>query len=413
MSNKIYGLVGRKLGHSYSVPIHNMLGNNDYKLYELEPEELGKFVRRPDIGALNVTIPYKGDVIPFLDEVAPDAAAIGSVNTVVNRGGRLYGYNTDLYGFDYTIKRSGIRLAGKKALIFGGGGSSRTVSAALRAAGVSEFVVISREGKDNYDNLDRHAGAQILINTTPVGMFPEPGKLIAAPARFPDCEGLIDLIYNPLRTAFLMRARELGIKCAGGLPMLVAQAVKAHELFFDTVVAKGETERILRSLTRSVENIVLIGMPGSGKSTIGRALATLTAREFIDTDETIERIAGRPIPEIFADSGEAAFRELEREAIRTAGMRSGTVIVTGGGAVKDEHNYAPLRQNSRIYRLDRPLGQLAREGRPLSMGADLTALAAEREPLYRRFADATVPVDGVPEHAAQLILEDFNENSGD
>ncbi|MGI6202111.1 MAG: shikimate kinase [Eubacteriales bacterium] len=409
---KIYGLVGRKLGHSYSARIHEMLGNSLYSLYELEPEQLGEFVRRRDIGALNVTIPYKIDVMAHLDVISPEAESIGSVNTVVNRGGRLYGYNTDLFGFDYTLRRSGISLSGKKVLIFGSGGSSQTVRACAKSAGASQIVIISRSGPDNYGNLDRHKDAQILINTTPVGMYPEPDEMPFDPAFFPSCEGVADLIYNPLRTNLLLRARELGLPCAGGLPMLVAQAVKAHEHFFDISVPDDEIEKVLSSLARSVENIVLVGMPGCGKSTTGRSLGKRTGRKVLDTDEMVERSAGKSIPDIFAQAGEAEFRAMEKKAVAEAGMRSGAIIVTGGGVVKNIENLAPLRRNGRIYMLDRPIEQLARKGRPLSENADLHALAAERLPLYLKFADATVPVSGSPEQVAAKILEDFNENSG-
>ncbi len=408
MSKKIYGLVGRKLGHSYSAAIHNMLGNDEYKLYELEPSELGGFARRDDIGAFNVTIPYKTDIIPFLDHVSPEAVKIGSVNTVVRRNGELWGYNTDLFGVEYGFSRAGIALAGKKTVIFGSGGSSSTVRAAAEKAGAAEIVTISRSGEDNYNNLNRHSDAQILVNTTPLGMYPKPGEFAADSADFPQCEGVFDLIYNPLRTAFLLRAEEMGIKKrANGLSMLAAQAVRAHELFFGITVPDGEIEFIIKKIYADKQNIVLIGMPGSGKTTVGRALGALTGREVIDTDEIVERTAGRSIPEIFAESGEDAFRELERGAIRESGMRSGVIICTGGGAVKDPHNLAPLRQNGRIYRLNRSLELLAREGRPLS-GGDLSALADEREPLYTRFADVTIPANGSIEQTVKLIWEDYS-----
>ncbi|HHW24965.1 MAG TPA: shikimate kinase [Bacillota bacterium] len=410
-NGKIYGLVGRKLGHSYSAKIHAMLGNSAYRLYELEPEELGGFVRRPDIGALNVTIPYKIEVMRYLDEISPEAESIGSVNTVVRRDNRLYGFNTDFFGFDYMARRAGIIMHGKKVLIFGSGGSSQTVRACAKAAGASEIVVISRSGPDNYENIDRHKDAQILVNTTPVGMYPEPEGMLIDPGFFPLCEGVIDLIYNPLRTNFVLRASQLGIPHTGGLPMLVAQAVRAHELFFGVSVPLGEIERILSELGRSVENIVLVGMPGCGKTTTGCTLGKISGREVLDTDAMVEKAAEMSIPEIFARYGEAEFRAMEKKAVSEASMRSGAIIVTGGGVVKDEANYAPLKRNGRVYFLERPVEQLARKGRPLSENADLFALYAERLPLYLKFADARVNISGTPDEVAAKILEEFRENS--
>ena len=408
MSERIYGLIGRTLKHSYSVQIHRALGNDDYALYELEPESLGAFLSREEIGGLNVTIPYKRDVILFCDELDETAREIGSVNTIV-RGldGKRTGYNTDAYGLAYMAKRAGISFSGKKVVILGSGGASLCAQSVARTGGAGEIVVVSRNGKDNYENLTRHADTQILINATPVGMYPHTGEMPADPALFPACEGVLELIYNPRRTAFAFRAEELGIVCADGLSMLVAQAKAAEERFFGKTIADTENERILRLLRQSMLNIVLIGMPGSGKTTIGAALAKLSGRTLVDLDEQIVLSAGKTIPEIFAESGEAAFRALEREQAQTWGKESGLILVTGGGIVKDERNDQALKQNARIYQIERDLALLPREGRPLSLTANMEIMQRERAPLYAHFRDASITNETTPEDAAARIWSDF------
>lgn len=413
MGEKLYGLLGRKLGHSWSAPIHAALGCADYRLIELEPEALGAFLAREDIGGLNVTIPYKRAVMAYCDELDPMAAEIGSVNTLVRRAdGKLCGYNTDAAGFCFMARRAGIDFAGKKTLVLGSGGASLTAVACAKKRSAREVVVISRMGKDNYGNLDRHADADLVVNTTPVGMYPNNGASAVDLTAFPSCCGVLDLIYNPRRTALLLQAEALGIPCSDGLPMLVAQAKAAEEYFFAKPIAESENERILAQLRQEMTNLVLIGMPGSGKSTVGAALAALTGREAIDLDARIAEKAGRPIPEIFAAGGEAAFRALEREVTAECGALSGKILLTGGGVVKTPENYAALHQNGRIYQLLRPLELLAVEGRPLSQGADLAAMWAERAPLYERFRDAAVDNSGTVEETAQSIWRDFCENSG-
>ncbi len=413
MGERIYGLLGRRLGHSWSAPIHAALGCADYRLIELEPEELGAFLAREDIGGLNVTIPYKRDVMPYCDILDSMAAAIGSVNTLVRRAdGRLYGYNTDAAGFCFMARRAGIAFAGKKALVLGSGGASRTAVACAKDLGAREVVVISRTGENNYANLDRHADADVVVNATPVGMYPNNGAAAVDLTAFPACAGVLDLIYNPRRTALLLQAEALGIRCSDGLPMLVAQAKAAEERFFDKPIAESENERILAQLRREMTNLVLIGMPGSGKSAVGAALAALTGREAIDIDARIVQRTGRSIPDIFAADGEAAFRALEREVTAECGAESGKLLITGGGAVKTPENYAALHQNGRIYQLLRPLELLPTDGRPLSQGKDLAALWAERAPLYERFRDAAADNSGTVEETAQTIWRDFCENSG-
>ena len=411
---KVYGLLGRKLGHSWSAPIHHALGCGSYRLIELEPEELPAFLHREDIGGLNVTIPYKRDVMPLCDVIDEAAQAIGSVNTIVRQAdGRLHAYNTDAAGFCYMARRAGIDFAGKKAVVLGSGGASLTARAMARKLGAREVAVISRSGADNYGNLERHADADIVVNTTPVGMYPGNGEAAVDLIRFPRCSGVLDLIYNPRRTALLLQAESLGIPCSDGLPMLVAQATAAEEHFFGKAIPDSENERILAMLRRDTQNIVLIGMPGCGKTTVGEALARLTGREAIDIDRRIVERAGCTIPDIFAKDGEGVFRALEREETAAAGKLSGKILLTGGGVVKDQRNYAPLRQNGRIYQLQRELTVLATDGRPLSAGADLAEMYVQREPLYARFRDAAIDNNGTVEDTAAAIWRDFLEHSGD
>ena len=414
MGERVYGLLGRKLGHSWSVPIHAALGNGAYRLIELEPDQLAPFLRREDIGGLNVTIPYKRDVMPLCDAIDPAAEAIGSVNTIVRQpDGRLVGYNTDIDGFLYMARRAGISLAGKKVVILGSGGASLTAQAAARQEGAAEIIVISRSGPDNYENLSRHADAQVLVNATPVGMYPGNGASPVDLTAFPALEGVLDVVYNPRRTALLLQGSALGISCSDGLPMLVAQAVVAEERFFDRSIPASENERILAQLRREMTNIVLIGMPGSGKTTVGTALAALTGREAIDLDQLIETTAGCSIPEIFAQEGEAGFRAREAAAAAEAGKRTGVILLTGGGIIKTAANYDALHQNGRIYQLVRDLSLLPTEGRPLSQGADLEAMWRERAPLYQRFRDAEIDNSGTVEDTAAAIWRDFCEHSGD
>lgn len=405
----IYGLLGRHLGHSWSVPLHRAFGCPDYRLIELEPEDLPTFLRREDIGGLNVTIPYKRTVMEHCDALSEEARAIGSVNALVRLpDGRLWGGNTDAAGFRSLVGRSGLSLAGRKVVILGTGGASLSVRYVAETAGAREVVRISRSGPDDYEHLSRHADADILVNATPVGMYPDNGAAPLDLRAFPKLSGVLDLIYNPCRTALLMQAEALGIPCAGGLSMLTAQAAEAETLFTGRPIPPEAIERAMAQLSRDTENIVLIGMPGCGKSAVGRALSRLTGREAVDIDAEIVRQTGKSIPEIFADGGEAAFRELERRATAEAGKRVGVILITGGGVVKDARNLASLRQNGRIYHLVRDLSLLSRAGRPLSQGADLAAMDAERAPLYRAFRDQAIDNDGTIEEAAEKIWRDLH-----
>ena len=402
------GLLGEKLGHSYSPQIHAELADYEYKLYEKAPDEVEDFVRNGDWHGLNVTIPYKKTVIPFCDELSDTARAIGSVNTLLRRpDGTVFGDNTDAFGFetllDGTVKTA---LAGKKALVLGTGGASVTVCAVLRARG-AVVVPISRSGEDNYQNLDRHEDAAILVNATPVGMYPKNGVSPVELDMFPKLEAVLDVVYNPARTALLMQAEARGIPCAGGLVMLVAQAKRSAEIYLGHALPDSELERITALLARGMQNIVLVGMPGSGKSSIGRRLAERLGRPLLEADREIEKEAGLSIPEIFAREGEQGFRRRESAALRELGKRSGTVISTGGGCVTRPENYAPLHQNGTIVWIRRDLDRLAREGRPLSLNADLSAMYAVRKPLYEHFADLTVENTGTPEETVNAILEEL------
>ena len=413
MAEKIYGLLGRRLGHSWSVPIHTALGCQGYRLIELEPEELAGFLAQPNIGGLNVTIPYKRDVMPLCDVIDPMAEAIGSVNTLTRRAdGKLYAFNTDAAGFCWMAERAGISFAGKKTVVLGSGGASLTAVACAKKLGAREVVVISRSGENNYGNLDRHADADIVVNTTPVGMYPNTGVSPVDLTAFSKCSGVLDVVYNPRRTALLLQAEELGIPCSDGLPMLVAQAKAAEEHFFDKSIPDSENERILALLRQECTNIVLIGMPGCGKTTVGQALAKLTGREAVDVDQRIVERAGCSIPEIFAQGGEAAFRALEREETAEAGKLSGKIILTGGGVIMDQRNYAPLHQNGRIYHLIRDLDILPTDGRPVSQSTDLHTLWETRAPFYARFRDAAIENSGTVEETAAAIWRDFCEHSG-
>ena len=380
------GLLGEKLGHSYSPQIHAELGDYEYLLYEKAPDEVENFVRRGDWHGLNVTIPYKKTVIPFCDELSETARAIGSVNTLLRRSdGSIFGDNTDACGFEALIDAAHFAPKGKKALVLGTGGASATVCAVLRQRG-AHVITVSRSGE-------------------PVGMYPKNGAKLLDLSRFPKLEAVLDVVYNPARTALLLQAEELGIPCSGGLRMLVGQGIRASEIFQGKIIPATELERILAKLSFEMQNLVLIGMPGSGKSTVAGLLAERLNRPCVEADAELERVSGVSIPEIFETEGESGFRRRETELLRELGKRSGQILSTGGGCVTREENYPLLHQNGVIVRITRDLNKLAREGRPLSVNADLTKMAAVREPMYARFADLTVSNDGTPEETVQKILE--------
>ena len=400
------GLLGEKLGHSYSPQIHSMLADYEYKLFEKSPEELEDFLKSGEFDGLNVTIPYKKSVMPYCAELSPTAAQIGSVNTIVRRSdGSLYGDNTDAFGFENLIVHNGIEVKGKKALVLGTGGASVTAQAVLKNLGASEVVVISRRGEDNYENIAKHADSEIIANTTPVGMYPNNGKAAVDLAQFPKLSGVLDVVYNPARTALLLQAEKLCIPCAGGLYMLVSQAKRSCELFTGKSIPDSEIDRIERVLSHQMQNIVIIGMPGSGKTAVSTMLAERLGRKIFDTDTIVSEKAGVTIPEIFAAQGEAGFRKLETEATAEVGKLSGNIISTGGGVVTVADNYELLHQNGVIVWIERDTNKLARDGRPISLSSDLNELYAARLPLYERFADIKADNNGDINDTVNAIME--------
>lgn len=400
------GLLGEKLGHSYSPAIHGMLADYEYLLYEKAPEQVEDFIRNGDWQGLNVTIPYKKTVLPLCDLLSDTAREIGAVNTLVRLpDGRLFGDNTDAYGFRLLLETAGIDPAGKRCAVLGSGGASVMACAVLKNLGAASVTVISRRGENRYDNLEKNADAQIVVNTTPVGMYPNNGEAAVDLRSFPACQGVADVVYNPARTALLLQAEALGLPHAGGLLMLVAQAKRSGELFSGETIDDGEISRITRILSRKMQNLILIGMPGCGKTKLARELGERLGRPVYEADELVEEKAGMSIPEIFSRYGEGEFRRLETETLRELGKLSGAIISTGGGCVTREENYPLLHQNGLIIWRLRDLSLLSKRGRPISQSRDLTELYREREPLYRRFADLTVPETDTVAAAADWIEE--------
>lgn len=401
-----YGLLGRKLGHSYSPAIHSLLGDYEYCLFEKEPEGLADFLRHGDWDGLNVTIPYKKAVISYLDEVTLVAQYVGSVNTIYRYNGNLVGHNTDFSGFYRMLRRSGLEPKGKKCLVLGSGGASQVAVQVLKEAG-ADVVVISRSGENHYGNLGLHSDAAIIVNTTPVGMYPDTGVSPVNLDLFPRLEGVLDVIYNPARTQLLMDAERCGLVAMNGLWMLVCQAREASTVMTCVPVPEEKAEEVYHILRRRMENIILIGMPGCGKSTIGRLIAEETGKIFVDSDAEIEKLARKSIPRIFAEDGEAAFRALETQVLAEWGKQSGLVIATGGGCVTEERNYPLLHQNGTCIWLQRDVRKLPTDGRPLSV--DLDELQRLRHPMYEAFADTVIDNNGLPQASVAKIVAYWGE----
>lgn len=407
-----YGLIGEKLGHSYSQMIHARLADYRYELKEVAPERLDAFIEARNFRGLNVTIPYKQAVMKHCAELSPEAMEVGSVNTLIVRpDGSLYGHNTDIDGFIYMLRRGEIDPAGAKAVILGSGGTSLTARAALTRLGAREIVTVSRKGPVDYAALyAEHADAEILVNATPVGMYPKNGASPVELDRLPGVRGVADVIYNPEKTALILAAQAKGIPAVSGLSMLVAQAREAAELFAGHAIPAGRVEDIVSEIGAQTLNLILVGMPGCGKSTLGQAVAAALQREFVDCDVEIVRRAGKSIPEIFAQDGEGAFRALESGVLADVCRGHGLVISTGGGAVLRAENRDAMRQNGRVCLIRRALALLPRDGRPLSASEDAVARLWEaRRATYETAADFPVENDGTVEEAAEKIREGFYE----
>lgn len=406
-----YGLIGEHLTHSYSCEIHAQIADYEYELCELSPEEVGPFLEKREFCAINVTIPYKQTVMPYLDEISETAQRIGAVNTIVNRGGVLYGDNTDFAGMRALSEHIGVSLAGKKVLILGTGGASKTAQALAKFMGAEEYYCVSRFGRDGSITYEKaiaeHSDAQVIINATPVGMFPRSAGRPIDISAFPALEGVLDAIYNPLRTNLVLDAQERGLPAAGGLYMLSAQAVHASAVFRGIEVDPMLIDNAYKSVKTAKQNIVLVGMPSSGKTTVGGILAEKTGLELADTDEHIVKKIGMPIADYFAKYGEAEFRKIEKETIAELSGTGGKVIATGGGAVLDKDNIRALKQNGVIVFLDRALNNLvATDDRPLSSERDkLERLYAERYDIYKACAEVHIDANTTPEAEAEAILE--------
>lgn len=410
-----YGCIGEHLKHSFSKEIHNALADYEYEIKELTPQELPAFMEEHNFKAINVTIPYKKDVIPFLHWISPEAKAINAVNTIVNVDGKLYGYNTDFYGMKSLIEREGVTLKGKCVAILGSGGTSNTAVAVSENMGADVVLKVSRTEKSGYITYDelynKCSDIEIIINTTPCGMFPNIGAAAVDVSRFSKLEAVFDAVYNPLKSKLVCDCRARGITAVGGLYMLVSQAAYAVEKFIDVPVDNDKVEEIFRNLYKDKMNIVLVGMPSCGKTSIGKALAEDLSKTFVDSDDEIVAREGRPISEIFDSEGEGYFRAVETDVIRELASQNTRVIATGGGAVLNKSNTDILRGNGRIYFINRPLGELiTTDDRPLSSNRELLEKRYnERYSIYISSADVVIDGSGSVEEVAERIEADYNE----
>ena len=403
--SKSFGLLGEKLGHSFSPLIHSCLGDYQYRLYEVPPDGLDSFMTERNFDGINVTIPYKQDVMDYCETLSDEARAIGCVNTIIkDKNGDLHGYNTDYYGFKTMLEHGNINPKRKKVLVLGNGGSAKTVRAVLNYSGAEEIITVSRLGENNYSNIAKHHDAELIINTTPVGMYPNNGTAPVCIKGFKQLTGVADLIYNPARTKLIMDAERLGISCVSGLSMLIAQAKRASMLFNGESYRELDIKNIISKILRETQNIAIIGMPGCGKSSVGRALAAMTDKPFSDIDMLVEASSGRCIPEIFAKSGEEVFRKMETRALSEESKKSGQIIATGGGIVTIPENLDLLRQNSFIVYLKRDLNELNIIGRPLSDSIGIKTLAKQRLPLYEAWSDCVVEAGESIEQTATRII---------
>ena len=406
-----YGLIGEKLGHSFSKIIHEKLADYTYELCPLAKDELDAFMTAKQFKAINVTIPYKQDVIPYCDVLDDSAKRIGVVNTIVNRDGKLFGYNTDFAGFLYNLNAHGITLKDKKVMICGSGGTCKTVTAVAEYMGAKEILVVSRSKKENavtYEECIRHKDVDVVVNASPKGMYPDNGESPLDLSNFPNCKAVVDVIYNPLKTRLLQQAEQLGMKAVNGLEMLVAQAKFAVEHFLSTEIENDKIDQITLELLKQLTNIVLIGMPSSGKTLTGKALCKYIDKTVVDTDAVIVERSGMSIKELFARHGEAYFRQWEHDVIEEFSKQNGLIIATGGGAIKNEENIQNLKQNGVVMFIDRDLEHLlVTDDRPLSKDTNAVAkLYEERYPLYTKYGDLRVP-NNYPMEISQQELDEL------
>ncbi|MBQ8164869.1 MAG: shikimate kinase [Clostridia bacterium] len=399
------GLLGRRLGHSFSPLIHSFVGDYSYELFEAEPENADDFIKNGDYDCINVTIPYKQNAFRCADILSEEAREIGAVNTLVRKDGKIYGYNTDYFGFIALLNKNGIDPEGKSCLVLGTGGAAKMVVYALKVLKAKNIVSVSRNGEINYNNVYSECGdTEIIINTTPVGMYPDIFDAPVEVAKFGKCEAVVDIIYNPSVTKLLFDARKCGLKTANGLYMLSAQGIKAGEFFTGKVISSDVIDRVTDAVESQTKNIVLIGMPGCGKSYIGSKVAEMLGKQFVDIDKAIEARENRPIPEIFAKDGEDYFRKVETQITAEFCAKSGIVIATGGGVVTREENLFPVKCNSTVCYVKRPLSNLPTEGRPLSQKTSVEVLFEQRKEKYEAWSDICIEVpyseNGISEEVA-------------
>ena len=408
-----YGLIGEHLGHSFSKVIHEKIGDYVYEIKEIEPENVESFIKKREFMGINVTIPYKEKVIPMLDYVDNNAKKIGAVNTVVNKDGELYGYNTDYSGMRALVLRVGAELEGKKVLIIGTGGTSKTARAVVTDMGAKEIIFVSNvkvDGALSYEEVYAfHTDVDVIFNTSPVGMYPKNNATPIDLKKFPRLTALIDVVYNPIKTKLVREAQALGIRAEGGLYMLGAQAVYAYEHFTGKTVDKSLCDDIYSDVIKEKNNIILVGMPSSGKTSVGTKIAQMTGKQFIDTDDEIVKAEGTDIPTIFADKGEGYFRDLEAKIVEDVSKLNGFVIATGGGAILREANVDFLKQNGKIYFLDRSLSKLMpTEDRPLSRDREaIEKRYNERYGIYKSVADVIINGDGTVDEVAELLYKEL------
>ena len=407
-SSKKCGLLGEHLTHSFSPVIHNLIADYSYELFEASPDNLEAFVRSNSFDFINVTIPYKKAVIPYLDEISNEAKAIGAVNLVINKNEKLYGYNTDYFGFEYMIDSANIHVNGKKVIVLGMGGAAATIFTVLQNKGVKEIVSVNRQN-NNHEFLSQHTDAEVIINATPVGMYPNNGATPTDLSLFPSCKAVLDIVYNPLRTELMLEAERRNVTTVSGLSMLVAQAVRAFEIFSGSKCDNKTIEEIISKIAKKTQNIILIGMPSCGKSTVGRILAESLNRKFFDADEEFEKTYGISPATAINTLGEEKFREMEQDVLATLGKMSSSVIATGGGAVTRKANYPSLHQNGVIFYIKRDISQLSAEGRPLSVANSLETLFNKRKPLYESFADIETDSQDTPQNTANKIKTEFEK----